>query len=583
MRGFAGLAAYSYTYTPDGSQISRTYGAQNTAYEYDWLGRLVKEDKNDWQCITYGYDRFSNRSKMTVAGYHTPGGSKDEYTTDYEYDANNRLRCEKKREKRDRRLGEAYFYRYDPNGAQVRREWERIGPAMPNTPRGKIGFVRGDEIEGGATLDLREYNGYGQLVYVSRDGVSTEYRYRPDGLRHSQTVWSAQRKTKTQTVFYWDGQNTVLETNGQTGRIRSRYLRGANLVCQVIDLSLMFYFFNAHGDVVKRVSGQGDATPLYDYDAFGSERKPIKNDPNPFRYCGEYWDAAIGEIYLRARTYDPVNGRFSSEDPARNGLNWYGYCGGNPISFADSSGASAELVEILSGLSAFAAAIFASVGTVLIAIAIVIVIVVIVDIIGMIADSISKKRSEEEAERLAGISSPATPPGPRRPGNNQHDNEQAERAANEANLSTEGRERLHRDITGKGYNYEEILEIARSIAEMGGKYVNSGAILPPIIAPRTPNNASQTSQPNSGTSTAYTPNNVSNPNAASESNSFGHKAPASSYTGAYSNYTVQPGDSFWAIAASKMGSGMSMYDLAAYNGMSVNSTIHPGQLLKVPK
>ena len=42
--------------------------------------------------------------------------------------------------------------------------------------------------------------------------------------------------------------------------------------------------------------------------------------------------------YLRARYYDPYQRRFVSEDPAKDGLNWYAYCGNNPVMFVDPSG-----------------------------------------------------------------------------------------------------------------------------------------------------------------------------------------------------------------------------------------------------
>lgn len=43
-------------------------------------------------------------------------------------------------------------------------------------------------------------------------------------------------------------------------------------------------------------------------------------------------------------------------------------------------------------------------------------------------------------------------------------------------------------------------------------------------------------------------------------------------------YTVKSGDSFWSIAQRY---GMNMYTLASNNGLSINSTIYPGQQLKV--
>ena len=62
------------------------------------------------------------------------------------------------------------------------------------------------------------------------------------------------------------------------------------------------------------------------------------NDTNPFRYCGEYYDSETDSIYLRARYYKPTVGRFITEDPINDKLNWYSYCENNPIALIDPSG-----------------------------------------------------------------------------------------------------------------------------------------------------------------------------------------------------------------------------------------------------
>ena len=61
-------------------------------------------------------------------------------------------------------------------------------------------------------------------------------------------------------------------------------------------------------------------------------------DSNPFRYCAEYYDGESEFIYLRARYYSPDLQRFISEDPIRDGNNWYAYCGNNPIMIVDPLG-----------------------------------------------------------------------------------------------------------------------------------------------------------------------------------------------------------------------------------------------------
>ena len=58
------------------------------------------------------------------------------------------------------------------------------------------------------------------------------------------------------------------------------------------------------------------------------------------RYAGEYYDAETGFIYLRNRYYDPTQRRFITEDPIRDGTNWYIYCGNNPVMYVDPWGLS---------------------------------------------------------------------------------------------------------------------------------------------------------------------------------------------------------------------------------------------------
>ena len=61
-------------------------------------------------------------------------------------------------------------------------------------------------------------------------------------------------------------------------------------------------------------------------------------DMGYFGYCGEYYDPELDMIYLRNRYYSPGIGRFITEDPARDGANWYAYANNNPIMFFDPFG-----------------------------------------------------------------------------------------------------------------------------------------------------------------------------------------------------------------------------------------------------
>ncbi len=74
---------------------------------------------------------------------------------------------------------------------------------------------------------------------------------------------------------------------------------------------------------------------------FGNELNLDIRDNNPFRYCCEYYDPELKAIYLRARNYRPEYGRFLTEDPAGDGLNWYAYCSNDPVGFVDPNGLAA--------------------------------------------------------------------------------------------------------------------------------------------------------------------------------------------------------------------------------------------------
>jgi hypothetical protein len=54
-----------------------------------------------------------------------------------------------------------------------------------------------------------------------------------------------------------------------------------------------------------------------------------------------------GKIYFNARYYDPVTGRFLTEDPSRKGVNWYAYCENNPVNMVDPTGEQSKETEAI--------------------------------------------------------------------------------------------------------------------------------------------------------------------------------------------------------------------------------------------
>ncbi|RYG98247.1 MAG: RHS repeat-associated core domain-containing protein [Alphaproteobacteria bacterium] len=78
-------------------------------------------------------------------------------------------------------------------------------------------------------------------------------------------------------------------------------------------------------------------------------------------YCGSLGhrkDDETGLVYMRARYYDPQVGRFTSEDPARHGQNWFAYCSNDPVNRFDQNGREDESTWAILGMSFAGAGIF---------------------------------------------------------------------------------------------------------------------------------------------------------------------------------------------------------------------------------
>ncbi|MCL1974685.1 MAG: RHS repeat-associated core domain-containing protein, partial [Firmicutes bacterium] len=216
-------------------------------------------------------------------------------------------------------------YFYDPNGNQLARVSETLASAGNTTSQ--VGIDP-------SGVELYEYDGRNRQVYSNVNGEAVFYTYRADGLRNSKETAAGK------TTHLWDGASIAADLNG--GTVVARYVRGINLLLSETAGTQKFFLLNGHGDVVQLASSAGVILWQYDFDSFGNEREIAGQDAaldtNPWRYCGEYLDLETNTYYLRARNYQPILGRFLTEDPIRDGQNWYIYAGNNPLFYLDPFG-----------------------------------------------------------------------------------------------------------------------------------------------------------------------------------------------------------------------------------------------------
>ena len=86
---------------------------------------------------------------------------------------------------------------------------------------------------------------------------------------------------------------------------------------------------------------QSEICNQYTYDAYGSVLSATDPAATPHQYLGKlgyYTDAASGLQLLTQRYYDPVVGRFVTEDPVREGGSWFGYATSAPTTAVDPAG-----------------------------------------------------------------------------------------------------------------------------------------------------------------------------------------------------------------------------------------------------
>jgi RHS repeat-associated protein/uncharacterized repeat protein (TIGR01451 family) len=286
-------------------------------YAWDARGQLLSADHPAASGIAdelYAYDPNGNR---TAWAGHPP--------TEVRYDAADRL------------LQDAvYAYAWDPDGRLVSRT-ERSSGAMT----------------------IFGWNDFDQLVSVdSPDGTTTGIFYDPLGRR----VEVVHDGVVERLLFDGRSAVAVLDDADQLTYWRSRAPGGALLA----EWSAASGSREALLDHLGTVVGWHDATGfnLVSRDSFGkTPGTPSRVEPGALT-----WHDAdpTGLIAMAARTYDPLTGRFLSEDPVPSG-NRYTYALNNPLSFWDPDGCvtAPEYNAVLQGPATGVAAGAPSVGTAL--------------------------------------------------------------------------------------------------------------------------------------------------------------------------------------------------------------------------
>lgn len=379
----------SYTYHPDGSLATRTTPAGTTAYTYDTHGRLRTVTDPDSGVYTYTYDIAGNIAQLTFPNNATMTAT---------YDLNNRPLQIIHRDPSNTPIA-SYTYTYDTLGrrtgitdldgttttyqydtlSRLTREivsdtlgttlhdnsytYDAIGNRLTQTTlTGTITYTYdlNDRLLASSNTTF-SYDGNGSLIARTENGTTTQYAYDYEArllavisptLTISYTYNAlgarvAQEIGGTVTNFLVDTNTAlpqIVEERDSGGALQAAYVLGNGYLSSNIGGNRLYHHTDAHANLRLLTDPAGATTDTYTYDAFGNLRQHSGIATVPYLYASERYEPLTQLYYLRARSYAPDLGRFTSADqvvgkqstPAT--LNRYVYVGNNPVNLIDPSG-----------------------------------------------------------------------------------------------------------------------------------------------------------------------------------------------------------------------------------------------------
>ncbi len=305
----------TYTYDKNQNVTSISNGVTSSdsmTMTYDGLQRLLTAT-DPFGASSFKYDALGNLRQKRL-------GSR---TVNVNYASNNRVSSASSNSGGISTATSGAFssnYQYDSRGN--------------TTHSGRLGFT---------------YDTADQPTRIHYPGGDSTYRY--DGnLRRVKQTTDKNGVTTTYSIYSLAG--VLLHRHDVTNNVKTDYVTlglGSSGSVRIENNQVEYIHLDQLGSPVAETSQSGNVTWRERYTPFGEQINNPSHNANNQSFTGHVSDVDTGLVYMQARYYDPVIGRFYSNDPVGilehlsgtggiHGFNRYAYANNNPYKYIDPNG-----------------------------------------------------------------------------------------------------------------------------------------------------------------------------------------------------------------------------------------------------
>lgn len=313
-----------------------------TSWTYDLRNRVASVTHRDSSGTVLASETYERR----VTGEPERITREDGSYVELGYDAAGRLVSERTHDSSGTLTGE-HTYGYDQDGNRIQKDADTYtygaGFRLASAGSDSFGYDAAGRVTSltrGGTTTL-SYDTADHVTAVTQAGATTSYQFDGAGRRVAVDDGAANRRYLVAPAAGSPYESPHLVTDGAGGQQQAYVYTGEHALMRYGAGGPTYYLRDAMGSVIALADGAGARTARFEYDAFGNERSSSGSaiglpaaTAGDFRFHG-MWRDPTGLYHVRARTYDPVVGRFTSKDPAEGRVErvetW------NPYVFADNS------------------------------------------------------------------------------------------------------------------------------------------------------------------------------------------------------------------------------------------------------